>query len=53
MASRAFSTSARQMKKLNWNTKGTTMDVTWITEQVDDSVDNVPGLESVESARVK
>ncbi|KMP02192.1 hypothetical protein CIHG_06970 [Coccidioides immitis H538.4] len=47
MASRAFSTSARQMKKLDWKLKGTTVDVTWLMEQINDSVDHVPGLESV------
>ena len=53
MTSRAFSTSARQLRKLNWKFNGTTEDVTWITESMDDIVDVIPGLESVESGQVK
>ncbi|KAF3479749.1 uncharacterized protein GIQ15_06725 [Arthroderma uncinatum] len=52
MAPRAFSTSARLMRKLTWRLNGTTADVTWLTEQVDESVDHVPGLESVVSGQV-
>ncbi|KAK9427219.1 hypothetical protein V1505DRAFT_359006, partial [Lipomyces doorenjongii] len=52
MASEAFSTSARRMKKLDWKLKGTTVDVTWLTEQIDDSIDRIPGLESVLSGQV-
>ncbi|OOF91815.1 hypothetical protein ASPCADRAFT_518218 [Aspergillus carbonarius ITEM 5010] len=52
MTSRAFSTSARQLRKLNWKFNGTTEDVTWITESMDDIVDVIPGLESVESGQV-
>ncbi|KAA8642632.1 hypothetical protein EYZ11_011474 [Aspergillus tanneri] len=52
MASRAFSTGARRMKKLDWKLKGTSVDVTWLTEQMDDSIDQVPGLESVVSGQV-
>ncbi|RAL01112.1 uncharacterized protein BO80DRAFT_455210 [Aspergillus ibericus CBS 121593] len=42
MASRAFSTSVRHLKKLKWTRQGTTQDVTWLTESMDDTVDHVP-----------
>jgi len=44
MALRAFSTTARQMKQLNWTLNGTTIDVTWLMQQVERSIDEVPGL---------
>lgn len=53
MALRAFSTSIRRLKKLSWKLNGTTEDVTWMTESMEDTVDHVAGLQSVESAQVK
>ncbi|EFR00912.1 hypothetical protein MGYG_03915 [Nannizzia gypsea CBS 118893] len=52
LASRPFSTTAKLMRKLTWTLNGTTTDVTWVTEQTEESVDHVPGLEGVVSARV-
>lgn len=53
MASRAFSTGVRRLKMLNWRLNGTTEDVTWMTESLNDTVDHVPGLEAIESAQIK
>ena len=48
MASRAFSSTTRQLKQLNWAFHGTTIDVSWLIQQIERSIDEVPGL----SARV-
>lgn len=53
MASRAISSTGRQLKKLNWALKGTTIDVSWLIQQVELSIDEVPGLRArVVSAQV-
>jgi hypothetical protein len=53
MTSRAFSTTARQLKQLNWSLHGTTIDVSWLIEQIERSIDEVPGLKTrVVSAQV-
>jgi hypothetical protein len=53
MASRAFSSTARQFKQLNWTLHGTTVDVSWLMQQIERSIDEVPGLRArVVSAQV-
>lgn len=53
MASRAFSSTARQLKQLNWTLHGTTIDVNWLIQQIERSIDEVPGLNArVVSAQV-
>lgn len=53
MASRAFSITARQFKQLSWSLHGTTIDVNWLTRQIELSIDEVPGLKDrVVSAKV-
>ncbi|KAL3435986.1 hypothetical protein BDV09DRAFT_194343 [Aspergillus tetrazonus] len=53
MASRAFSTTARQFKQLSWSLHGTTIDVNWLIRQIELSIDEVPGLKDrVVSAKV-
>jgi hypothetical protein len=53
MASRAFSSTARQLKQLNWTLHGTTVDVSWLMQQIERSIDEVPGLRArVVSAQV-
>ncbi|GLA41961.1 hypothetical protein AnigIFM63309_010283 [Aspergillus niger] len=53
MATRAFSTTARQLKQLNWTFQGTTIDVNWLIQQIELSIDEVPGLRArVASAQV-
>ncbi|KAJ6088103.1 hypothetical protein N7499_004285 [Penicillium canescens] len=53
MASRAFSSTARQLKQLNWTLHGTTVDVSWLIQQIESSIDEVPGLRArVASAQV-
>lgn len=42
--SRAFSTAARQLKKLDWSHNGTTMDVAWAKNSAEKGVDVAPGL---------
>ncbi|KAL5333661.1 hypothetical protein BJX70DRAFT_403335 [Aspergillus crustosus] len=42
--SRAFSTTAQQLKKLKWSLKGTTVDVTWAQRTAEKAVDKAPGL---------
>jgi hypothetical protein len=53
MTSRAFSSTARQFKQLNWTLHGTTIDVGWLIQQIERSIDEVPGLKSrIVSAQV-
>ncbi|KAH1930659.1 hypothetical protein KXW50_002570, partial [Aspergillus fumigatus] len=53
MASRAFSSTARQLKQLTWTLHGTTVDVSWLMQQIERSIDEVPGLRArVVSAQV-
>jgi hypothetical protein len=53
MASRAFSSTARQLKQLNWSLHGTTADVSWLIQQIERSIDEVPGLrDRIVSAQV-
>ncbi|KAJ6002335.1 hypothetical protein N7522_007562 [Penicillium canescens] len=53
MASRALSSTARQFKQLNWTLHGTTIDVGWLIQQIERSIDEVPGLKGrVVSAQV-
>ncbi|KAL4998791.1 hypothetical protein BDV10DRAFT_184932 [Aspergillus recurvatus] len=44
--SRAFSTTAQQLKKLKWFLKGTTVDVAWAQNTAEKAVDKAPGLAS-------
>lgn len=41
---RSFSSTARQLKQLNWTFNGATVDVSWLTQQIERSIDEVPGL---------
>ncbi|KAJ5179437.1 hypothetical protein N7492_002647 [Penicillium capsulatum] len=53
MASRGFSSTARQLKHLNWTLHGTTIDVSWLIQQIERSIDEVSGLKArVVSAQV-
>lgn len=53
MASRAFSSSARQLKQLNWTLHGTTIDVSWLIQKIERSVNEIPGLRArIVSAQV-
>ncbi|RAK98523.1 uncharacterized protein BO80DRAFT_466953 [Aspergillus ibericus CBS 121593] len=53
MAMRAFSSTAGQLKQLNWSLYGTTIDVNWLIQQIERSIDEVPGLRArVVSAQV-
>ena len=52
--SRLFSTSARRVKKLVWKLNGTTEDVDWAKNMVNEAIDEVPGLaEKVDSGMIK
>lgn len=42
--SRMFTTSARRIKDLKWKLNGTTEDVDWVKNLLDEAVDQVPGL---------
>ncbi|RHZ60747.1 uncharacterized protein CDV56_108551 [Aspergillus thermomutatus] len=42
--SRAFSTTAQQLKKLKWRLNGTTVDVAWAQRTAEKAVDKAPGL---------
>ncbi|KAJ5413536.1 hypothetical protein N7465_005841 [Penicillium sp. CMV-2018d] len=53
MASRAFSSTAKQLKQLSWTFHGTTIEVNWLIQQIERSIDEVPGLRArVVSAQV-
>lgn len=52
--SRAFSSAARQLKKLGWGLNGTTVDVAWAQRYTEDAVDIAPGLaDRVDNATVQ
>lgn len=44
MALRAFSSSTKQLKQFNWTIHGTIIDVSWLIQQIERSVDEDPGL---------
>ncbi|KAM5486580.1 hypothetical protein MaudMau93_004922 [Microsporum audouinii] len=47
--SRAFSITARNLKKLTWHFNGTTEPVGWAITNVEAGIDKVPGLSKVET----
>lgn len=42
--SRMFSSSARRAKELKWKLNGTTEDVSWVKDLLNQAVDQAPGL---------
>ena len=42
--SRMFSSSARRIKELKWKLNGTTEDVDWVKQLLNEAVDKAPGL---------
>ena len=42
--SRVFSTSARRIKEIKWKFNGTTEDVNWVKNLLNEAVDQAPGL---------
>ena len=42
--SRMFATSSRRIKELKWKLNGTTEDVSWVKNLLNEAVDQAPGL---------
>ena len=53
MAARAFSTSARAVKQLDWKLKGTSQDVRLYQLIVEAAIDQVPKYANVKRGRIQ